>query len=154
MTFKEALEIMPRDDRFRATVYAMNTLLQKKGIYTPHEFEHHIVEWATTRYRPNNGNDVLAKVLAAVSWEFNLAPEDIIAPGNRNAQARQAAMYLMRTLTKHSLPQLAAIFHKTNHTTVLYGIDAVEQRRRENPRLNRFLEDIIEELTPKEKIAR
>jgi hypothetical protein len=30
---------LSRDERFRATVYAMNTLLVQKGIYSPEEFE-------------------------------------------------------------------------------------------------------------------
>jgi hypothetical protein len=37
--FEEAMENLSRDDRFRATVYAMNTLLVQKGIYSPEEFE-------------------------------------------------------------------------------------------------------------------
>jgi hypothetical protein len=37
--FEDALERLSRDDRFRATVYAMNTLLVQKGIYSPEEFE-------------------------------------------------------------------------------------------------------------------
>jgi hypothetical protein len=37
---------LSRDDRFRATVYAMNTLLVQKGIYSPQEFELHFREYA------------------------------------------------------------------------------------------------------------
>jgi len=37
--FEDAVERLSRDDRFRATVYAMNTLLVQKGIYSPDEFE-------------------------------------------------------------------------------------------------------------------
>lgn len=37
--FEEAMEKMSREERFRATVYAMNTLLVQKGIYSPEEFE-------------------------------------------------------------------------------------------------------------------
>jgi len=37
--FDEAMEKLSREDRFRATVYAMNTLLVQKGIYSPEEFE-------------------------------------------------------------------------------------------------------------------
>jgi hypothetical protein len=37
--FDEAMERLSRDERFRATVYAMNTLLVQKGIYSPEEFE-------------------------------------------------------------------------------------------------------------------
>ena len=39
MTFDESFELMGRDESFRATVYAMNTLLIKKGFYTSKEFE-------------------------------------------------------------------------------------------------------------------
>ncbi len=39
ISFEEAMEKLSRDERFRATVYAMNTLLVQKGIYSPGEFE-------------------------------------------------------------------------------------------------------------------
>lgn len=39
ISFEEAMERLSREDRFRATVYAMNTLLVQKGIYSPEEFE-------------------------------------------------------------------------------------------------------------------
>ena len=45
MSFEEAIESATRDDRFRATVYAMNTLLLHKGIYTQEEFQALFVEW-------------------------------------------------------------------------------------------------------------
>ena len=38
MTFDESYELMGRDESFRATVYAMNTLLIQKGVYTSEEF--------------------------------------------------------------------------------------------------------------------
>lgn len=39
MSFDEAVVILGRDEQFKATVYAMNTLLIQKGVYTPKEFE-------------------------------------------------------------------------------------------------------------------
>jgi len=45
MSFEEALRIASRDDGFKATVYAMNTLLIHKGVYTKEEFERLFVEW-------------------------------------------------------------------------------------------------------------
>jgi hypothetical protein len=44
--FEEAMAKLTRDDRFRATVYAMNTLLVQKGIYSPEEFELHFRQFA------------------------------------------------------------------------------------------------------------
>ncbi len=45
MSFEEALNVASRDEAFKATVYAMNTLLIDKGIYTREEFETLFVEW-------------------------------------------------------------------------------------------------------------
>jgi hypothetical protein len=45
--FEKALELLSRDDRFKATIYAMNTLLIDKGIYTQAEFEQLFVKWAS-----------------------------------------------------------------------------------------------------------
>lgn len=46
ISFEEAMERLSRDDRFRATVYAMNTLLVQKGIYSPEEFEFQFRQFA------------------------------------------------------------------------------------------------------------
>jgi hypothetical protein len=46
MSFEGALGSLSRDERFKATVYAMNTLLIQKGVYTPQEFERLFAEWA------------------------------------------------------------------------------------------------------------
>jgi hypothetical protein len=46
MSFQEALEMLSRDDRFKATIYAMNGLLIHKGIYSREEFERMFIEWA------------------------------------------------------------------------------------------------------------
>jgi hypothetical protein len=47
MSFDEALQVASRDERFMATVYAMNTLLIHKGIYTQEEFERLFIEWTS-----------------------------------------------------------------------------------------------------------
>jgi|HubBroStandDraft_1064217.scaffolds.fasta_scaffold765960_2 hypothetical protein len=38
MTFREAVERMSKEENARACIYAMNTLLIDKGIYTADEF--------------------------------------------------------------------------------------------------------------------
>jgi hypothetical protein len=47
VSYEQALDQLSRDDRFKATVYAMNTLLIHKGIYTQKEFEQLFIEWAS-----------------------------------------------------------------------------------------------------------
>lgn len=46
VSIEEAMDKLSREDRFRATVYAMNTLLVQKGIYSPEEFELHFRQFA------------------------------------------------------------------------------------------------------------
>ncbi len=46
ISFEEAMDKLSRDERFRATVYAMNTLLVQKGIYSPAEFEFQFRQFA------------------------------------------------------------------------------------------------------------
>jgi hypothetical protein len=51
VSFEQALEGLSRDESFKATVYAINTLLVQKGIYTQQEFEILFVEWAQKELR-------------------------------------------------------------------------------------------------------
>jgi hypothetical protein len=51
MSFEEALAAASRDEGFKATVYAMNTLLIHKGIYTQEEFQALFVEWVEKEQR-------------------------------------------------------------------------------------------------------
>jgi hypothetical protein len=46
ISFSDAMEKLSRDDRFRATVYAINTLLVQKGVYSPEEFEFQFRQFA------------------------------------------------------------------------------------------------------------
>ena len=51
MSFEEALALASRDEGFKATVYAMNTLLIHKGVYTQEEFQTLFVEWVEKEQR-------------------------------------------------------------------------------------------------------
>jgi hypothetical protein len=55
MTFKEALNLMGDDASFRATIYAMNALLIKKGVYKSSEFEQLVCEYAINSQRGFRG---------------------------------------------------------------------------------------------------
>lgn len=51
ISFEEAMDKLSREERFRATVYAMNTLLVQKGIYSPEEFELQFRQFAQKNLR-------------------------------------------------------------------------------------------------------
>lgn len=56
MSFEEAIEVTSRDEGFKASVYAMNTLLIQKGAYTQEEFQVFFVEWVEKELR-RKGSD-------------------------------------------------------------------------------------------------
>jgi hypothetical protein len=51
MSYEEASRIASRDESFKATVYAMNTLLIHKGIYSQGEFQQLFTEWVQKEQR-------------------------------------------------------------------------------------------------------
>jgi hypothetical protein len=51
ISFDEAMEKLSREERFRATIYAMNTLLVQKGVYSPAEFELQFRQFAQKNLR-------------------------------------------------------------------------------------------------------
>jgi hypothetical protein len=57
MSFEEAIEVASRDEGFKASVYAMNTLLIQKGVYTQQEFQVFFVEWIEKELRRKQGLD-------------------------------------------------------------------------------------------------
>jgi len=46
ISFEDAIERLSQDQQFKATVYAMNSLLMHKGIYSAEEFELQFRQWA------------------------------------------------------------------------------------------------------------
>jgi hypothetical protein len=46
LTIQEAVDVLSREERFMATVAAMNTLLIGKGVYSQAEFDQIFCRWA------------------------------------------------------------------------------------------------------------
>ena len=51
ISFDDAMEKLSREERFRATVYSMNTLLVQKGVYSSEEFEFQFRQFAQKNLR-------------------------------------------------------------------------------------------------------
>lgn len=64
MSYEKALDLLTRDDRFRATVYAMNSLLIHKGIYTQEEFQQLFTEWASKQSK-NSSREISREAVSA-----------------------------------------------------------------------------------------
>ena len=67
MSFEQAMDSLSRDERFKATVYAMNTLLIQKGLYSAEEFQQLFIEHASNYQNGFKGKTERAASRVAVA---------------------------------------------------------------------------------------
>jgi chromosomal replication initiator protein len=69
------------------------------------------------------------EIVQVVAEHFGLRPEDLVGGGRRKEVVlpRQMAMFLVRELTRASLPEIGQLFGGRDHTTVLYAIQKVQE---------------------------
>ncbi len=58
------------------------------------------------------------------------------------SQARQIAMYLIRSMTKLSLKDIGKEFQNRDHTTVIHSIERIEKLSKSNPEIAEVVKDI------------
>jgi chromosomal replication initiator protein len=97
---------------------------------------------------PGPSPDVLT-IQQAVAGRLGITVDAILSPTRAApvSRARQLAMYLSRELTDLSLPAIAAVFNRRDHTTVLHAIRKVEHRALEDAALSRTLEQLRTDLS-------
>jgi chromosomal replication initiator protein len=79
-----------------------------------------------------------------VAGAFRMTVSDLCSP--RRSQdvvyPRQIAMYLCRELTDSSLPRIGECFGGRDHTTVLYAVNKIAQRLREDRQAFNLVQDL------------
>src|SRR3989441_1021966 len=85
-----------------------------------------------------------------VSEFFGVKLSELKAKGRTKAVAfpRQIAMYLARQLTHTSLTEVGRAFGGKDHTTVLHAVGKIEALLKDDPRLRKTIDGLIEKLTP------
>lgn len=100
---------------------------------------------------PNKPKEVTpALILNIVAEHFNVKSEDITSK-KRNAefvQPRQVFMYLCRDLTDTSLSNIAKFLGKKDHTTVIHGINKIEEEMKMNDELKNKIDIIKKKINP------
>ena len=81
-----------------------------------------------------------------VANRFHISIEDLQAKKKTKeiVHPRQIAMYLCRELTDNSLPQIANLFGKRDHTTVMHACEKIGRNKEEDPKLNQDIQELIE----------
>lgn len=87
------------------------------------------------------------EIIKAVCSFYDTSYAEILSSNRTQplATARQVAMFLARKLTGQSTPTVASEF-KRNHTTVIYGAEAIQKRLSVEPKLRKSIEQITEQL--------
>lgn len=82
-------------------------------------------------------------IINATANYFNMTEADLTGVNRTKGvtEARQISMYLIRTLTNLSLPDIGKIFNR-NHSTVLVSIRKIESQMEKNPELAAVIRDI------------
>lgn len=90
----------------------------------------------------------LDAVKRAAMRTFNVSKSDLESPCKQQSivYPRQIAMYLCRTLTKKSLPQIGRSFGKRDHTTVLHAVRKITKKMDIDPELAMDVDRVTETL--------
>jgi chromosomal replication initiator protein len=97
------------------------------------------------------GNDrkvSMDMILRAVAERFAMQPMQLKQKSNARSIAypRQIAMYLIKELTKASLPEVGQWFGGKHHTTVLHSVNKIDRMRQRDPDLNNLIQSLIDSL--------
>ena len=94
--------------------------------------------------REEEQNVSIERIQQVVADYFRIKVADLRAKRRNRAVARprQIAMYLIRKLTPHSLPDIGEYFGGRDHTTVLHSFNKVSQDVDNSPETRRLVDDI------------
>ena len=100
------------------------------------------------RDRTAANNVTPEKIKSAVCRHYKLKVSDLNAQTRKKSISypRQIAMYLCRSMTDLSLPQIASIFSMMNHSTVKYACDKIESELKNDANLKAEIDKIKEEI--------
>lgn len=86
----------------------------------------------------------IARIADTVAAKFGTTRSDIIAHRRTKSivMPRQITMYLARTLTLRSLPEIGYYLGDRDHTTILFGVRKITRLRAEDPELDAVLRDL------------
>jgi len=91
--------------------------------------------------KSNNRKITIEEIQKKVAEHFNIRLTDMHSPRRSRsvARPRQIAMYLAKSITSRSLPEIGRKFGGRDHTTVMHAVKKIEELKQED---NNFNEDI------------
>ncbi|MBS57039.1 MAG: chromosomal replication initiator protein DnaA [Rickettsiales bacterium] len=91
--------------------------------------------------KSNNKKITIEEIQKKVAEHFNIRLTDMHSPRRSRsvARPRQIAMYLAKSITSRSLPEIGRKFGGRDHTTVMHAVKKIEELKHQD---NNFNEDI------------
>ena len=91
--------------------------------------------------KSNNKKITIEEIQKKVAEHFNIRLTDMHSPRRSRsvARPRQIAMYLAKSITSRSLPEIGRKFGGRDHTTVMHAVKKIEELKQDD---NNFNEDI------------
>ncbi len=99
---------------------------------------------ALKHYQTNDVHEINSSVIIdSVSRYFNLSVEDILSKKRTKELVfpRQISMFLCKSLTDMSYPNIGKAFNK-DHTTVMYACDQIAKQVESNPELKHIMDEL------------
>jgi len=92
--------------------------------------------------RSSDRKVTVEEIQRKVAEHYNIRLSDMIGPKRLRtiARPRQIAMYLAKTMTTRSLPDIGRRFGGRDHTTIMHGVRKVEELRSTDPQLSEDLD--------------
>jgi chromosomal replication initiator protein len=93
--------------------------------------------------KPNAG-----EIIKVVTRHYGLKIVDIKSKSNSQQIVfpRKVAMYLLRHLAQLSFPEIGKLFNDKHHSTVMYAVSGIEEKREKDPDFARVLESLEHQL--------
>ena len=126
-----------------------------------------IFEWNCRRYFDACFNDLampyaqpeqpkrptIERIIRTVAERFGIMAIDIVSERRTQnvVRPRQIAMWLAKTITTASLPEIGRRIGKRDHTTILHGVKKIERLRASEPETKTITDELLYLLRPVEK---
>lgn len=83
-----------------------------------------------------------------VCEEFNISYIDLLSPrrDKKFVRPRHLAMWLCRTMTMASFPQIGRAFYNRDHTTIMHAVKKVEGLLKEDTHFSKHVNELLEDL--------
>ncbi len=90
----------------------------------------------------------LAEIMDLITGDFSIPAREITGKSRTQAVSlpRQIGMYLSRELTEHSLEEVGRFFGNRDHTTVLYAVQKIKKRCKDDRMFRELLGNLSERL--------